>query len=383
MNFRTISIFIISILFLQSCTSSVDQRDIEKYFSKLSDSLQLKSEVNFAKGFDIYKLDNISKIVVKNPEQPNNIIAEYYLVDKQTTKQKFNANNNIIVVPLNRAAVFSGTQLSAIIKIGLLQKVVGVSEADYILDTAIRSLISKGQIKELASNGEFYLETALMVNPEVIFHSPYKANENHPLAKTKITMIPFMDFKETTALGRAEWIKFTAAFFGEKQKADSIFENIVVEYNKYVELAANASTKPTVFSDKFFNDQWYVPGGKSYVANLFKDAGADYVWKADSGVASFPLDYEVVYKKAVNTDFWRIVGSYNDIGTYEFLKSENELYSHFDAFKNKKIIWCDAKATTYFENSPLEPHIVLADLIHCFHPELLSDYKPKYYFLMK
>jgi len=383
MNFRLISIFYISILLLHSCTSNDEQKDIEKYFSKLSDSLQLKSEVIFAKGFEIYRLDGISKVVIKNPARQENIIAEYYLVDKLATKQKFNKNANIIVVPLSRAAVFSDTQLSALSKTNLLHKVVGVSEASYILDTAVRLLISKGKIKELASNGEFYVETALMLNPEVIFHSPYKANENHPLANTNIIMVPFMDFKETTALGRAEWVKFTAAFFGKKHRADSIFENSVVEYEKYVNLAANAHTKPTVFSDKFFNDQWYVPGGKSYVANLFKDAGANYLWKSDSGVASFPLDYEVVYKKAVNADFWRIVGSYNDIGTYEYLKAENELYSHFDAFKNKNIIWCDAKKSSYFENSPLEPHIVLADLIHCFHPELLPDYNPKYYYLMK
>lgn len=381
--YRNLLFFLISIVLLQSCSSQTGKKDIDKYFNELSNGIQLESEVKFAKGFEIYKLDNISKVVVKHPQEPDKIIAEYYLVDNEFSKQKFNENSNIIVVPLNRAAVFSGTQLSALIKIGLLQKVVGVSEADYILDTAVRSLIMEGKIKELASNGEFYLETALRVKPEVIFHSPYKTNENHPLAKTNITMIPFMDFKETTTLGRAEWIKFTAAFFGEQKKIDSIFENIVVEYKKYVELAANAPIKPTIFSDKFFNDQWYVPGGKSYVANLFKDAGANYLWKSNSGVASFPLDYEVVYKKAIHAEFWRIVGSYNDIGTYESLKSENELYSHFDAFKNKKIIWCDAQETSYFEKSPLEPHIVLADLIYCFHPELLPDYNPKYYHLME
>ena len=61
----------------------------------------------------------------------------------------------------------------------------------------------------------------------------------------------------------------------------------------------------------------------------------------------------------------------------------NELYAHFDAFKNKKIIWCDAQTSSYFEDSPLEPDIVLADLIHCFHPDLLPNYKPKYYKLLK
>ncbi|PLX04182.1 MAG: iron ABC transporter substrate-binding protein, partial [Marinilabiliales bacterium] len=154
-------------------------------------------------------------------------------------------------------------------------------------------------------------------------------------------------------------------------------------YQNYVELAKQVEKRPTVFSDKPFASQWYVPGGKSYIAQLFKDAGADYVWKADSGLASFPLDYELVYKKAVNADYWRIVGSYNDEASHDFLESQNELFTHFDAFKNKKIIWCDAKNTSYFEKGPLEPQILLADLVYCFHPDLLPDYQPVYYRILK
>lgn len=28
---------------------------------------------------------------------------------------------------------------------------------------------------------------------------------------------------------------------------------------------------------------------------------------------------------------------------------------------------------------PMEPEVVLEDLIHAFHPDLLLDYQPKYY----
>jgi iron complex transport system substrate-binding protein len=373
----------IALIFLQSCNNVSDKRDIDDYFSKAIDSLNLKSETQYASGFEIYNFNNITKVVVKNPQKDNTIFSEYYLVTDKKTKESFNENRNIIITPLNRVAIFSGTQLSALIETGLSKKVVGVSEADYIIDTNIRKMVAEGEIKELASNGEFYLETVLKVNPEIIFHSPYKANESHPLAATNITMIPFFDFKESSPLGRAEWIKFSLAFFGKSQIADSIFENIVGEYDKYLKLVSNIEKRPTVFCDKYFNGQWYVPGGKSYVATLLNDAGADYLWKSDKGLVSFPLDYEVVYQKAVHADFWRIVGSFNDVGSYQYLKMENELYAHFDAFKNKKVIWCDAKKSSYFEKGSLQPHILLADLIHCFHPELLPNYKPAYYKLMR
>ena len=32
---------------------------------------------------------------------------------------------------------------------------------------------------------------------------------------------------------------------------------------------------------------------------------------------------------------------------------------------------------------PVEPEVVLADLIHAFHPQLLPDHKPVYYQLLK
>ena len=37
----------------------------------------------------------------------------------------------------------------------------------------------------------------------------------------------------------------------------------------------------------------------------------------------------------------------------------------------------------FYESMPMQPEIVLEDLIHAFHPDLLPDYKPTYYELLK
>ena len=236
---------------------------------------------------------------------------------------------------------------------------------------------------ELGANNHFFIEKIISTHPDYIFYSPYKLTADHPLKATGITLIPFFDYHEHTPLGRAEWIKFTAAFFDAEARADTIFNNIEQQYIYYSSLTDSLTSKPTVFSDKYFNGQWYVPGGKSYIAALFKDAGADYIWKDDPHTGSFPLDYEVVYNKAHDADFWRIVGSYGDIGSYEALEEENALYRNFKAFKMKHVIWCDAQQTAYFETSSLEPQLVLADLIFAFHPELLPGYQPKYYEILE
>jgi iron complex transport system substrate-binding protein len=383
MNFLN-KYFLFSIIFIAFLFASCEEKKpvygAAELFDKLADS-NLVSRVQYAKGFDIFIAEGITKLVIYKAGSKKTIANTYYLV-KRETAEKYHFPKDFLIVPLDSVAVFSGTQLNAMKNLGLLQKVIGVSEADYILDEVIRDRLANGQVTELAGNGNFYVERTLQLSPAVVFHSPYQSNEANPLAATKIPMIPFLDFTENNPLGRAEWLKFTAVFFGKETSADKQFESIVKQYKMYKDIAAQAVERPTVFSDKYFSGQWYVPGGQSYIATLFKDAGADYIWKNDTHNASFPLDYETVFSKAHNADFWRIVLSFGDEASYQSLAAENGLYTHFKAFQDHHVVWCDAQETAYFEKSSLEPHIVLADFIRAFHPQLLPDYKPEYYFAL-
>lgn len=375
-KFFFLPIILIALLFT-ACNEKKQAADAAEIFNQLADST-LVSRVQYARGFDIFNAEGITKLVIYEPGSTKSVRNIYYLVDAETA-EKYDFAEGFMIVPLDSVAVFSGTQLNAMKNLALLGKLVGVSESDYILDKEIRKYIDEGRVTELAGNGNFFVERTLQLSPSVIFHSPYQSNQSNPLAATKIPMIPFFDFMENDPLGRAEWLKFTAAFFGKEAEAEKQFQQIVGQYNQFREMAAEVESRPTVFSDKYFSGQWYVAGGKSYIATLFKDAGADYIWKDDTHIASFPLDYETVFSKAHDADFWRIVLSFNDVPSYEALAGENTLYTHFAAFKNHRIIWCDAKKTAYFEKSSLEPQWVLADFIKVFHPELLPDYESRYY----
>ena len=47
-----------------------------------------------------------------------------------------------------------------------------------------------------------------------------------------------------------------------------------------------------------------IGSGKSYVAELLKDAGANYLWKENENTGSVPLTFEQVYSVAKDADFW-------------------------------------------------------------------------------
>ena len=368
------------IIIATSCNREDNISNINKLFDNTPDSI-LVSSIKYATGFDIYEINNIKKLVIYNPQNIEEILSTYYFTDSAYFNN-YQPSSIFLQIPLDSVAVFSATQLNAFSKLGILDKLIAISESEYIRDTAIKELYNNEHVVELANNGNFYLEKTLELNPKIIFYSPYNLAQKHPLAATNITMIPFFDFMESNPMGRAEWIKFTALFFDKEAEANIIFDTIIEKYTNYKKLALKANREPTVFSDKYYSGQWFMSGGKSYIAQLFKDAGANYLWKENQNTGSINLDFEVVFSKAHHADFWRIIGTYPNGFTYEKLGNENNLYKNFEAFKKKNVILCDSKESTYFETGTLEPQLLLADLILAFHPELMVGYQPKYYKLM-
>ncbi|MDE6572257.1 MAG: iron ABC transporter substrate-binding protein, partial [Duncaniella sp.] len=48
-----------------------------------------------------------------------------------------------------------------------------------------------------------------------------------------------------------------------------------------------------------------------------------------------------------------------------------------------RVIYCNMREVPFYESMPVEPEVVLADLIKVFHPEALPDHNPVYYHLLK
>jgi iron complex transport system substrate-binding protein len=91
-----------------------------------------------------------------------------------------------------------------------------------------------------------------------------------------------------------------------------------------------------------------------------------------------------MYAMAANADYWRILNSFPGDFSYDALKASEPRNELFKAFREKRIIYCNMKQTPYYELTPVEPDVVLADLVAVFHPELMAaDYQPKFYYLLK
>ena len=352
----------------------------EKIGENTNDTLNL---VSFAQNFKICPLETGYKLVIKYSSTE----SEYYLFNDTATIPNHLANKTIIRTPVKSAVAFSSTQWSVFQKLGEIDRIKGILESNYTKNEEILALVAEGRITDVGMSTNVNAEKLINIQPDLILYTPYPGIDFSHLGELSgATMLSFPDYLESHPLGRAEWMKVVGLLCGKEKETKEWFDNVVRRYETLSERCSSVEAKPTVFSDLPFENQWYVPGGKSYIAKIFADAGGDYVWKDNESAGSLHIDAESVLLKAQQADFWRVINSYDTPFTYERLEKENELYPLFKAFEKRQLLVCDVRECGYFEKSQYEPDVLLADFIYHFHPELLTDewkkYTPTYFKLL-
>lgn len=337
----------------------------------------------YAQGFKVTYTDNGCLLEIQDPQREESQVFKYFLIDKGA---KVEAPNGYVKleVPVKSVICMTSLQLSSFIKLDELDKVVGVTSTRHLFNEEINRRLKEGLTHKIGIEGNFDNEVIMGVNPDVILISPFKRGGYDALKDVGIPLIPHLGYKEMTPLGQAEWIKFVGLIIGETEKANRLFSEIESRYNELKKLTETVTDRPVVFSGELRGGNWYAVGGKSFLAQLFKDAGADYFLKDDEHSGGVTLDFETVYSQASKAKYWRIVNSYNGTFSYDALKDEDARYVDFDAFKNKGVVYCNMREVPFYESMPTHPEVVLSDLIKIFHPQLLhSDYEPVFYRLLK
>ena len=299
-----------------------------------------------------------------------------------------------IRVPIQNTICMTALQLSNFTILDAHDVVKGVTGTKNLFNKDILQRVKDGRIVKIGTEGNFDTEMVLAANPDVIFISPFKRGGYEPIKETGITLVPHLGYKELDPLGQAEWIKFVGMFIGKEKEANEVFAGIENRYNDLKlrveglefslrECGVAKRDLPTVFSGEMHHGSWRAVGGKNYLAQIFRDAGADYVVKDDEE-AGENLEFEKMYSLAANADYWRILNSFPGDFSYEALKASEPRNELFKAFKEKKVIYCNMKQQAYYEISPVEPDVLLKDFVAIFHPELVEkDYQPKYYSLLR
>ena len=340
----------------------------------------------YAKGYTVKTLpDGVRLVDVADPQKDKDRMPATYhfaLVPKNV-KVTLPEGYTEVRVPIDRTIVMTMLQLSNFTALDAHDVVKGITGTKNLFNKDILRRVKEGGLVKIGMEGDFDPELILAANPQVIFISPFKRGGYDVIQETGITLIPHLGYKELDPLGQAEWIKYVAMFIGKEKEADKLFAEIEQRYLELKQKVAATKERPTVFSGEMHGGNWYAVGGKNHLAQIFRDAGAEYVMK-DNNTGGVPIEYEKMYATAANADYWRILNSFPGDFSYDALKASEPRNALFKAFKDHHVIYCNMKKTPYYEASPVSPDVVLADLVAIFHPELMpADYQPTYYHLLK
>lgn len=371
--YERLIILLLIVFFLPSCNSS-RKKDLKSL-----------SEVNlkYAKGFRILNYKGFDLIKIYNPNDTSKVNTEFIVHNSGAKIPKRYKNITKIKRPISKMVCLTLTQLSYISELGDIDKICGMNSSRFLFNKQIKERIKEGKIKLVGRKGNFKPEIIMKENPSVIFVSPFKEGGYASLKDVNMKLIPVFAYNENHPLARAEWLKFFAEFTNKRKLADSIFKKIDTQYNNLKKLTEKIKNRPSIFSGECKSGVWYAVGGNSYLSHYFRDAGADYIFKDNKESGALRIDFESMYAKAAKAKYWRILNSNKGNFSYDILESKDERYKDFDAFKNKKVIYCNMREKAFYETSPVKPHIILSDYIKSIHPELLPQYENHYYSILK
>lgn len=343
--------------------------------SRQADNIQsntTNTDIKYAKGFQITHFEDYTRVTIHNPwGKDSKPYAVYYLFKNDSTNLPDNGFK--LKIPIKSVVVNTFSYFELLQQFDELDKVIGVTDAPRIYNPTILQKIKENQIQDLGDPFNPNVEKTLMLKPDAIIKSAYAQQDtyNERLLNAGLPIIYTLEWMENSPLARAEWIKLIAAFFDKESLADSIFSEIESRYHAQTDIVKSTKDKPTVLAGDNFQDTWYVPGGKSFNAILFSDAGLDYFYKDNPESGSIGLDIESVLTQFGNADFW--FGCEAD--SYDELARKDKKYLLLKSVKNRQVFNNRQRTTPsdgndYFESAIANPDLLLADLIKAIHPEL-------------
>lgn len=370
MKFKSIisTITLLCLLFLASCV-----------YNKKTSLEAFKQDVytpEYATGFKILGAKNAQStlIQVSNPWQGAKNVTMSYFISRNGELPPTGFTGPTIPAGAQRIVCMSSSYIAMLDAVGQVDRIVAVSGINYIANPYI--LAHKDSIKDMGP--EMNYELLLGLKPDVVLLYGIGDAQTAVTDKLKELAIPYMyvgEYLEESPLGKAEWLVALSELTDSRDKGIDVFREIPKRYQALKDLTASVEQRPTVMFNTPWNDSWVMPSTQSYMVQLVTDAGADYIYKENTSNSSAPIGLETAYGLIQKADYWINVGM---ASTLDELKAVNPKFTDAKSVREKTAYNNNLRLTAtggneYWESAVVRPDIVLRDLIHIFHPELVSD----------
>lgn len=355
-------------------------RGCVEHFNAAADYFPDKVVVEDSATFTVAYRHSYKVVTVTSPEQGSRP-ERYVLVQCGTPVPVLSgelSGAQVVTVPVTSMFAFSTTHSALLVDLGRTDVLTGVSRFEPGTSPAIDARVRAGLVVEFARRGLVIdAERVVASQPSLVMTS---GGVNATLAVIRAAHIPVVaniEWREPTALGRAEWLKYMALFLNEEDRAQALYSEIKEKYGRLRALAAAipASERPLVMTGRSTRGVFSISGGRSYVAALIADAGGRYAWTDNLSTGSALVDFEAQLQRAAYADVWINGSGWTSLA--DMLRDEPR-YAAFKAYRDGRVWTYERRQTAagvndYWTRSVAHPDLVLADLVEIFHPGLLPD----------
>lgn len=297
-------------------------------------------------------------------------------------------NAMILQVPLRRVVVLSSSQIGYMLGLGVSNRIVGIGDAKYVVDSALFLRASSHAtrdsnlepITELGNGSSLDYEKLIALKPDLVMTFATGGSEDD-YARLSTLGIPVMltsEWQESHPLSKMEWIKLYGKMLCSEDSsgicshaADSIFEQSRKKYERLAMLSGYNTPEcnpkePRVLAGMSYGGVWYAPGGRSYTAQLIRDAGGCYLFASDTS-RELKLSLEEVFLLSDSADVWINPGAFSKPGD---LLAVDPRVKKIRAFREKRVFQNDGVlgpggGNDFYESAVVKPYELLENLSKC------------------
>lgn len=227
--------------------------------------------LRYAENLTLVSYPGYTLATLRNPWDTLHTLHTYILVPKDRELPAHLPAGTVVRTPLSKSVIYSSVHCGLMDNLGVFGSIGGVCDLKYIKLPAVHKACRRGAIADCGDGMNPDMERIIDLHPDAILLSPFENSGGYGrIEKLNIPIIECADYMETSALGRAEWMRFYGLLFGAAPQADSLFAEVDSCYQRLKMRAQLSSTSFSVVSELKSGSAWYVPGGRSTIGRLFR-----------------------------------------------------------------------------------------------------------------
>ncbi len=293
----------------------------------------------------------------------------------------------VVQVPVERAVLMSATHVALVERLreyspGIWDRVAGImwGRSYQWFFREVERMIEEGKLVDVGAAWSPDYELLVSLRPDLVMIYTFEGDPvRSKLEELKVPYVVNSEYLEDTLLGRFEWIKFVAAFFGLDEVGAEVFRLVELRYqltsHKVSASIMALDLRPVkVAWFSVYRGTIYVAGGLSYVANSIYDLKAVYAFSDLKVTGGAQVSLEEFVARASDADV--LVVSTDLIQSLEALTEEIPQIAEFKAVREGRVYRFNSNV---YQLGYMDTEGWFLDLASMLYPELFPEHTPSYF----